>query len=199
MSTIAELVSEQVKITDGWTEESRCIEMAQLILDHRPRIVVEIGVFGGRTLISQGLAMKEANCGRVYGLDPWRTQDAVEDENKDNAEWWSKVDMEEFHRKTMGHIWRLGLDEWVSVIRSPAQFVASLFHDGDIGIIYIDGNHSEKASCRDVNLWLPKVVSGGHVWFDDAGWPSTQAALRLLDDACEKVKDGGHYRLYRKR
>lgn len=197
--TIKEQILKEIPTLQGWVSAERGIEMAELIIKHRPLICVELGVFGGRSLIAQALALKQNGIGQIYGIDPWKTEAALEGESKPNQEWWSKnVDLHEIHRGTMEAIWRLGLDEWAVVIRAKSQDAADLFVTG-IDYLFIDGNHSEIASVRDVNTYLPKVTSEGIIIFDDADWPSTQKALQLLNAECDLIKDSVTYRIYQKR
>lgn len=177
----------------------RALEMAQGILDEKPRVAVELGVFGGRSLVSQAMALKEIGQGKIYGIDPWKTEAALEGENEANKNWWSKnIEINQIHQWCMNGIWKYGLEEQAVVIRSRSQFCVSLFDSG-IDHLFIDGNHSEVASCRDVNFYLPLLKSKKLLIFDDANWPSTARALGYIGEECDLVKDGGEYRIYRKR
>jgi predicted O-methyltransferase YrrM len=192
-------IREWVGHSEGWMVPERAIEMAQLILDAKPRVAVEIGVFGGRSLVAQGIALKELGVGQIYGIDPWKTEAALEGENEANKNWWSRnIDIGQIHQWCMNGVWKYGLDEQVVVLRARSQFCVSLFAGG-IDHLFIDGNHSEIASTRDVNLYLPLLQKHGILVFDDANWPSTQKALEHVGVLCDLVKDGGEYRIYRKR
>lgn len=183
---------------DGWTTPERGLKMAELVLKVRPRLVVELGVFGGKSLIPQAMAVRHNDMGVVVGIDPWKVEPALEGENDANREWWSKsVNLEEIHRKTMGAIWQHHLDRWAVIIRATSQDAAPVI--GEIDILNIDGNHSEVASCRDVSNYLPKVRAGGFVWMDDADWNSTKPAQKMMDEHCDLIEDAGHWRLYQKK
>lgn len=187
-----------VQHAEGWMSEERALEMAQLILDNKPQVVVECGVFAGRSLIAQAMALKDNGFGKIYGIDPWKVECTLEGECEDNRNWWSKnVDLNKMHLLCMEAIWKYGLDEFAIPIRSASQNCHELFHNVDS--LFIDGNHSEIASCRDVNNYLPLVRSGGTVIADDANWASTQKAMRIIDSQCELLKDGKDYRIYRKK
>jgi hypothetical protein len=54
--------------------------MAALIRREKPSVVVEIGVFGGRSLVPQALALRENKQGVVYGIDPYTAAAATEGE-----------------------------------------------------------------------------------------------------------------------
>jgi len=197
-------------LLEGWVTPEQGIHMAELIMEISPNVVVEIGVFGGRSLIAQALACREngqshgdapRGKGRVYGIDPWKTEATLEGETDENKKWWSTVDMHEIHKKCMEAIWRLNLDRHVRVIRGASQDVSVIFRQKETrpDILFIDGNHSEVSSCRDVQLYLPLLRSGGFLWFDDCLWPSTKMALEMVEKDCIIRKDYGSYRLYQKK
>lgn len=185
---------------DGWTTVERCCIMADLIVAKKPLTVVELGVFGGRSLIAQALALEQARCGQIFGIDPWRKAAAVEGENEANVKWWSTIDIELVHRNCMNAIWANGLEGSAIIIRSESQSAYPLFNEPKwIDILNIDANHSEIASCRDVDLYLCRCRKGAHIWFDDCDWASTHKAQEKVKEQCEVVIDEGHWKLYRKK
>lgn len=201
-------IEEYLPPLDGWTTPERACEMAELILETRPKVVVEIGTFGGRSAIAMAFALRQNNNGgRIYCIDPWRLQDAQEGEWEDNKKWWSQnIDLHEIHRKCMEAIWAHNIDDWLVVIRAASQHVHQLFPE--IGVLLIDGNHSEVASLRDAQLYVPKVVSGGYVLADDSDWivvegdktvQSTQKAMLFIEESCDLVRQSGNMRIYQKR
>lgn len=186
---------------EGWMDADRGIELTELILEHKPEVVVEIGVFGGRSLICQALALREIGRGIIYGIDPWKTEAATEGESDANAKWWTKnVNLHDIHRGAMEAIWRLGLEEWAVIIRAKSQHVPMLFAGG-LDWVTLDGNHSETASCRDVLMYAPMLNKGARVYMDDCDWPSTQKAQELLLKWCEveRVSSDGHYKIFKRR
>lgn len=181
-------------LCEGWTTPERGIEMAELVLETKPDTIVEIGCFGARSTIAMALALRENGKGKIYTIDPWKKEAALEGENQANQEWWDRVDLNWIHNKAMEAIWRNGLDGWATVIREHSQNIIGLFNN--IDMLCIDGNHSEVASSRDVEAFLPLVRYGGAIWFDDSNWPSTQLALSMIEKQCKLFKDGGSYRVY---
>ncbi len=182
------------------------MEMAQLIIDEKPVTVVEIGVFAGGSLVPQALGLKEVGAGRIYGIDPWSREAAIEQvfvandktpkaDEEIARQWWAEVDLEKMHQLAMQGIWRYCLEEFAVVIRARSEHCAELFQS--IDICYIDGSHSEEASCRDVNLYGRKVKPGGFIWIDDANWQTVHAAIELLEAFCSLERDHEQYQLYR--
>lgn len=193
-------IEKEIPLLEGWTTPERCVEMATLILRYKILNYVEIGVFGGRSLIAAGMAMEEKESGRAYGIDPWQKQAALEGvKEPENVDWWSKLDIHNIHRGCMDAIWKCHLEKRCIVIRSDASYCTKLFGHLGVDMLFIDGNHSEEASCRDVRMWKDKVRPGGFILFDDSDWPSTQKALGLLAEGTTIYHDGGHYRIYRKK
>ena len=184
---------------EGWCWPEKALALADLILSTQPQIVVEIGVFGGRSLIPQAMALRTNGAGMIYGIDPWKLEAALEGENGPESEaWWrNNVNLHDIHRKCVEEIWRHGLDDWCVLLRCPSQRAVTLFPS--IDILHLDGNHSELASCRDVELYLPRIKHGGHVWMDDTDWQTTQRAVGLLEESTERIASVGACRLYRKR
>lgn len=182
----------------GWCSREKSEAMSDLIGRVLPSTCVEIGVFGGRSLIAQGMALKEVGDGVVYGIDPWRMDAALEGNlSTADKEWWSGINLNEIHLHCMDSIWRNGLDKQCIVIRASSQYCPRLF-GGGIDVLHIDGTHSEEASTRDVILYLPQVRSGGHIWFDDSDWTTTSGAVSILRKECKELTGVGPCLLFQK-
>lgn len=196
---LKKLITDTVTKMEGWCSEEKALSMAELILETFPKTVVEIGVFGGRSLVPQAIALHEMGAGVVYGIDPWQLDAAIEGENGSaNDDWWKKnVQLNEIHQLCMAEIWKHKLDERCVVIRSCSQFCANLFTE--IDILHIDGNHSELTSCRDAQLYGPKVRKGGYIWFDDTDWDTTKKAVQFLEEIADKIREVGSCSLYQRR
>ncbi len=181
---------------EGWTDAERGYELAEMVLKTRPEIIVEIGVFGGRSLVAMALALQQLGRGRIYGIDPWKKQATTETEQGANRKWWNSVDLNLIHNKAMKAIWELNLDPYVVIIRSESQFVANLFPT--IDYLNVDGNHSEVASVADITNYLPRVRSGGIVFMDDINWPTTAKAVAMIKESCREIKDLGSAKFFEK-
>jgi predicted O-methyltransferase YrrM len=184
-----------------WLDIERACEMANLIVQNKPLVVVEIGTFKGQSLIAQAFALRDNNNGgKIYGIDPWQVTSAVEGFNEEkNNEWWTRaIDLNQIHQDCMQAIWDHHLEPWTVIIRAASQHVYQLFNY-NIDVLYIDGNHSEVASCRDVELFVPRVVPGGFIWFDDADWPTTQRAIGMIETMATTIINAPSYRLFQKR
>lgn len=192
-------LADWIPASEGWLTVERAMEMYDMVRKIEPQYIVEIGVFGGRSLVAQAMALKDNGHGKIIGIDPWKKEVAVETQiDAEAIAWWREsVDYYRVHQGCMDAVWKFGLDEQVIVVRTTSKQCAEIIPMCDM--IYIDGGHSEESSCTDVALYLPKVKQNGWIWFDDADWTSTQKALGLIADKCVLVKDSGNYRLYCKR
>ncbi len=166
---------------DGWCSYDKALHLSQLIIDHRPEVIVEVGVFGGRSAIAMAMACQHAYTGKVHAIDPWTKAAALEGgTNPENDAWWAALDIEKIYRTFLSNVRTLGVEDWIEVQRVHDVDALPLFQDGSIDLAHWDANHSEPTSVRTVRDWAPKVKPGGFAVFDDILWPSQARALELL-------------------
>lgn len=183
----------------GWLDPVIAREMNALILRIKPYVIVEIGVFAGKSLINSAMALKSNGFGVVYGIDPWRTKDAIKGLSaNDDKELWRTIDLDAVHTQCIHATWDCELEDYIVVIRATSERVVSLFADKTIDILYIDGGHSEEVSSLDAEMYMPKVRYCGYIWIDDADWPSVQKAISIVEKRSKLVRDFVACRLYQK-
>jgi predicted O-methyltransferase YrrM len=194
-----ETTLQRLSTLHGWCTIEKASAMAELVLTEKPALCVEIGVFGGRSLIAQALALCHNDSGVIYGIDPWDTASTIEGEHAPKSSaWWSNVNMPMIHAHCMKAIGDFGVWKPTRIIAARAERVAGVFTDQSIDILHIDGNHSELASVRDLDTYWPKVRPAGWIWFDDTDWRTTAKAVHWLNENAETIKDVKTCRLYRK-
>ncbi len=187
----------------GWCSKEKAVQFIDLVLQVKPDICVEIGVFGGRSIFPVASALKFIDQGIVIAIDPWDKEEIIRyfDPVKDKAhiDWWSKVNMEHVYYSYLGMLSQYQLEDYAITLRIPSQLACSVIDT--IDILYIDGNHDEEASMNDVRMYLPKVRSGGYIWLNDSLWNAMQGSVDLLFEECDFIKliDGGNCILFRKR
>lgn len=166
---------------DGWCSYNKALHLAQIIIDHRPEVIVEVGVFGGRSAIAMAMACQHAYTGKVHAIDPWTKAAALEGgTNPENDAWWAALDIDKIYRTFMSNVRTLGVEDWIEVQRMHDVDALPMFQDGSINLWHLDSNHSEAVSVRSVRDWVPKLANGGFAIFDDVGWPTQQRALELM-------------------
>jgi predicted O-methyltransferase YrrM len=189
----------------GWCWPAKARRLAETVLADRPAACVEIGVFGGSSLVHQAAAVRHLGAGRVYGIDPWATDAALDGMREPaNRDYWSAVDLEAVYQGCRALLARHGLDGVCELVRAKAADVVGRFADGSVGLLHIDGNHGEERSTQDAELYLPKVAIGGVIFFDDVTWAeqgvlTTQRALtHLLANGCRVIDHVGNCAILRR-
>jgi hypothetical protein len=187
----------------GWCSCEKASHFIDLVLDVKPQVCVEIGVFSGASLYPVAAALKYLQQGMMIAIDPWDKIECIRyldpDKNRTDLKWWAHQNMDHVYFGFAQILKHFDLDDICIVFRCTSKKAAPAI--GPIDILYIDGNHYEKIAREDVELYLPKVKKGGYIWFNDAKWPSVQPAIELLSEACDLIKtvDQGNCVLFRKK
>lgn len=166
-------------------DRSREYSILEYLNESKSKVGVEIGVFKGEFSKS----ILENWEGTLYLVDPWRAlgQEYVDSSNH------------EFHstayKDTINSI--DGFEDRAIMIRSLSSQAVDLFEDGSLDYVYIDGNHAYDFVKQDLEIWWPKLKSGGlmaghdyllanwpdkdlkdvHVWSDGENWRINEEKL----------------------
>ena len=167
----------------GWCTETKARILFSLIISEAPELSIELGVFGGRSLLPIAFGHKETGHGIVMGVDAWRQTASVEGLNdKANDEWWSNLDYDDIYASCLDSIKQFGLDDIVILCRAKSMMVNKFIQDDSVGFIHQDSNHSQEITCNEVEAFWPKLKKGG-IWVsDDTNWPTVQMSLRMLEN-----------------
>lgn len=174
----------------GWGSRQKADFLIDLILRTKPKTIVEIGVWGGKSVVPMACALKHNGSGTIYGIDPWDSFASIECiKSAVNRDFWYSVDHGAVYRGLVQKLHEFDLEPWVRLIVATSES-ADPIHD--IDILHIDGNHSEEMSCLDVHKWVPLVRKGGFILFDDMTWcendvHTTRKAVEWLDQHCFKL------------
>jgi predicted O-methyltransferase YrrM len=188
----------------GWCSHMKGGVLIDLIFKNKPAIVVEIGVYGGKSLVPMGCALKALGEGKAYGIDPWSTEASLEEMNNDSSKaFWSWVDHAGIMKGLMAKIDEFELGNHIELIQATSEEASPI---PNIDILHIDGNHSEKTSYFDVTKWAPLVKSGGWIILDDMTWYengvfTTAKAAEWLNTHCIKFAeftDGSVWGIWKK-
>jgi hypothetical protein len=140
-----------------------------LVAVMKPALLVELGVDRGESYFAFCQAAVENRTGtRCFGIDTWRgdphaggydetTFTQVSRHNRDNYEAFS------------------------TLVRSGFDDGLTQFADASIGVLHLDGLHTETAVRHDVDSWLPKLRPGG---------------ILLLHDVRVRSKDFGVWKIW---
>lgn len=185
---LEEKIKNALQNLDGWCSLEKALALASLILENRPKLVVEIGVYGGRSLIPQALALKHIGQGIIYAIDDWRSDTAnIFPTNAINDEWWEKVDLLKIKKGFVSSLVINDVTDIVKIAEAPSARAHLLFDT--IDMIHIDGGHSSAAALLDVANFIPKLIPGGILVFDDVNWKSTAPAIDVVGNFCTEIGD----------
>ena len=120
--------------------------------------VAEVGVYRGE--FASRMLTECPSIERYYMIDPWRHLD---DWNKPANQ--PDDVFEEFHDETMAKTEAQA--EKRIVLRGRTTEVVDRIPDGDLDLVYIDGDHTLRGITIDLLRLFPKVKEGGFVAGDD--------------------------------
>lgn len=163
-----------------WCTEQKAEWIYNKVIEKRPALCVEIGVFGGGSFFAFALAMKKIGYGLLVGVDPWCEEAALQGIGDDFAR---KTDFEEVYQNFMKVREREKLIGFTHVFRERAENIDWFFENNyhtellEIDILHIDGNHSTEAVTKDLIHYIPRVKYDGIIILDDINWPTVAAAI----------------------
>lgn len=191
---IESFINEHLVSLEGWCAKDKAKKLYDTIREIKPKLCVEIGVFGGSSFFPQALALKHNNKGLIVGIDPWNTQTAIEEmESKENKDWWSQVDLDGIYNGFISKISTYGVENFCKIYKEKSENCVKNFQDFSIDVLHIDGNHAEKLAYQDSVQYYPKVKIGGYIFFDDTTWKnnsktiSTEKGMNYLLQYCQKI------------
>ena len=166
---------------EGWCTLEKSVVLFELIETWKPKTIVEIGVFAGRSVIAMALACKHLNHGFVIGIDPWRVDACLEGSHpEEHQEWWAKIDFDYIASHYREKVKEFGVNKYVSHIQQHDRDVSHLFAPRSIDMIHFDSNHSPEESFLCVERWFPKLTNGAIIVMDDVDWKGQQPAIDAL-------------------
>lgn len=196
-------VTSALPTLDGWCSKEKALAFIDLILAEKPKVWVEVGVFGGSSLFPVLSTFKFLDEGMAIAIDAWDKIECIKyfDPAKDKVDlkWWGNINLQAVYRSYLNMINIHGFGSYVITMRASSEEAAEEVQE--IDVLHLDGNHCETPSLRDAELFLPKVRSGGYIWMNDSLWTSRQKAVDFLLESCDVVKviDQGNCLLLKKR
>lgn len=171
---------------EGWCTKNKAAILIEFVFRLQPKKVVEVGVFGGKSLVPMACALRATQSGKIYGIDPWESSESVDGMDGENFNWWNSIDHNSILRGLQDRIRDFELINEIILLKTTSEMAPLIY---DIDILHIDGNHSEKASYYDVTKWVPLVRKGGIIVLDDITWGTTEKAVNWLDENCIKIAE----------
>jgi predicted O-methyltransferase YrrM len=151
------------------------------VIESKPELCVEIGVYGGGSFFAFAFALKGLGKGKLVGIDPWTCESALQGIGDDVA---MQIDFESIYSHFMKIRERENLTGITHVIRDRAENAHWFFNDNYktenvlIDILHIDGNHATESVISDLKGYLPHMKQNGTIIIDDINWPTVIAAVK---------------------
>lgn len=141
-----------------------------LVINNRPKLIVELGTWKGTSLFTFAQAIKDANlkC-QLHAIDTWQ--------GDDHTGAYSEAIFQTFHRIAKD----VYSDVPINIHRMLFDKALENFEDESIDILHIDGLHTYEAAKHDFETWLPKC---------------SKNAVILFHDTAIKTRDFGVYKLW---
>lgn len=195
------------KIDGGdWSTKEKKQKLYDLVIDyHRqfretPLLSVELGSFAGACLFPLGNAHKDIDKGIAIGVDAWESAPCLEGKNHaDVNKFWSEMD---FNRIFNSFLQRKDMDDWSGFVdykRGRMDEVYKEFEDESITLLHQDGAHNTEQIIKELELWSPKVKTGGYWVISAANWgEAIDGYFKLPSFGFELVQDFDGWEVWRK-
>jgi hypothetical protein len=136
--------------------------------------VVEIGSAWGRSTICLAAGSRSVRGERILAIDPhtgddWFLEETGQERIDSLAEFQANVD-------------GAGLHDWVTPLVMTSEQAARERPARPIRLLFIDGLHTLEGVERDIADWVPRVVPGGVVAFDDYDNTAEGVGVRVAVD-----------------
>lgn len=186
---------------NGWCPEDKMQRLYKLVMESKPEIVVELGVWAGRSLFPMALALKEIGKGKAYGFDAFSNKVATEGTNNPaDDEWWQKVDMAYIMECLEKSITFLFLRDWIIWAKSKTDTASKVFRDNSVDIIHQDSAHNVETITAELNLWVPKLKAGGYWIADDCDWDKAKEGYaKLPEHGLILIEDYQKWQIWKKK
>lgn len=175
----------------GWTSDHQVNWYNKLASNVRNGIIVEVGVYGGQTLLGISDTCQKNNT-KLYGVDPWELLEFP------NGKTWEKPKLEQLRgvlKQVKDNLYKV-IEELeyghIELIQGFSPQEAAHFEDKSVDLLFIDGSHCYESVTKDLTGWLPKMKEGGKICGDDFVWSEVARAVKdFAQKNGFKVRSGG--------
>jgi hypothetical protein len=190
----------------GWCDEEKMEKLHELVVKcskdfpDTQLLTVELGIFGGRSLLPMALAHKELQNGYAIGIDSYDNVTPTEGTNAPaNNEWWSKLDIKGVFNSFVKATERKEWSGYVKYLKGRSDSFADKFPDNSITLLHQDSNHNVETITKELELFAPKIKMNGYWVIDDADWQEVKEGYAKLPSfGFELVEDFGTWQVWRK-
>jgi len=142
-------------------------------------VCVEVGVFGGKSILPVALELKRHKKGKLYAIDPWKNDEAGKGYESEPAhyQYWTTINLEYMYNFFLGLLEEYEVKDYVEVLRMTSDDAPGI---DDIDFLFIDGQHTDQA-VKDALKYATKVKLNGYCVVDDVTWGSVGRVPEILN------------------
>ena len=144
--------------------------------------IVEIGVFQGRTALLMAWGARQGNGAHLWGVDLWEKagNTYAPPFNEEGSRRWAEY-----------NVMALGYNSSITLVHDFSANVARDwvtspdlvgYGNRQVGLIFIDGDHSKEGALADVELWAPHLAPNAVIALDDYGHPDWPGVAEAVDE-----------------
>ena len=192
---------------DGWCSEEKMKRLFALVLQTAEEfkgqsiLSVELGVFGGRSLLPMALAHQQLQSGYAVGIDAWDNVVPLEGTNTQiNNDWWAKVPIKDVYNGFIESARVLGTGDYCRHLIGKTEDFINQFEENSITLLHQDSSHNIETITRELQLYSPKMRTGGYWVVDDTDWEEAKAGYASLPQfGFTLIEDYGNWQIWRKK
>lgn len=139
--------------------------------------IVELGVFQGRTALIMAWGAKQGHGAHVTAIDPWDLEGNVYDPpfTEIDSKRWAEYRIRE-----------LGYSDKINLVQGFSHEIADTAWgnpmNANVGLLYVDGDHTKEGARRDIESWAPHLAPGAIIAVDDYGHPDWPGVGEAVDE-----------------
>lgn len=156
--------------TEGMVDFEEALLLYCLSREVQNGCIVEIGSYRGRSTVFLARGSIDGAKANVYAIDPHKQFMGV------LGGIFGPQDRIAFYKAMLEN----GCSEIVSLINLSSEYFAPNWKE-PVSLLWIDGDHRHEGVKRDFELWMPYLVSGATIAFDDATNPNLGPS-RIIDE-----------------
>jgi predicted O-methyltransferase YrrM len=142
--------------------------------------IVELGVFQARTAVIMAWGASLGNGAHVTAIDPWELAGNVYD---------PPFTEESTRRQAEHNVTSVGYGDRVRLAHQFSLITAwnwNTDYDGQVGLLFVDGDHTKEGARRDIEAWAPHLAPGAVIAVDDYGHPDWPGVAQAVDELVDE-------------
>lgn len=155
--TISEQILKQIMKIYGGTDAEEVSLLYRLAKENRQGVIVEVGSAKGRSTVALALGSKSGFESPIYAIEPHEHFTGL----------YGGKFTPEFRSGFFESLLETDTADIVRLVNLSSEVVTPGWNK-DVGLIFIDGDHSYEGTRRDYRCWVPHVVPGGLMVFHDS-------------------------------